>query len=65
MSLLTDELEIALERLVEERIEYGHYGRMHKSKVREYVTQDFAEWLVNKFVEEKYGKKFFNSSSMQ
>jgi hypothetical protein len=54
MSNLSDELELALEQVVEERIKYGHYGRMHKSTVREYITQDFAEWLVKKFEEEKY-----------
>ena len=48
MSKLTDELEFQLERVIEER--EHHYS--DTKQAREWITQDFAEWLVKKFQEE-------------
>lgn len=53
MSNLTDELELQLEKAIEDRVTYY----TSKENARKWVTIDFAEWLVNKFVEEKYGSR--------
>lgn len=50
MSKLTDELEFQLDKAIEGRVTY--YSS--KESARKGVTIDFAEWLVNKFIEEKY-----------
>jgi hypothetical protein len=50
MSKLINELELALDRLIEDRTE--HYS--NRQNAEDWITQDFAEWLVKKFEEEKY-----------
>ena len=54
MSQLSDELALALERVVQERVERDQYGyNRSESEVRKYVVQEFAAWLVTKFEEER------------
>jgi hypothetical protein len=53
MANLTDELELQFEKVIENRTLY--YSS--KESARKWVTIDFAEWLVNKFVSEKYNGK--------
>ena len=50
MSNLIDELEFQLEYVISDREE--HYSSRKQAK--EWITQDFAEWLVKKFAEEKF-----------
>ena len=50
MLKLSDELELQLEKVIEDR----KHWYSNKESTRKWVTIDFAEWLVNKFVEEKY-----------
>jgi len=47
---LIDELEIALDRLVDEKMKYNYAGR-EQNKL--WVYEDFSNWLVKKFKEEK------------
>jgi hypothetical protein len=49
MSQLTDEFELALDRLVRERMKYN-YASEHNN--RQWVYEEFFSWLVKKFQEE-------------
>jgi hypothetical protein len=53
MSILTDEIEYALEQVVSNR-EYYYSSRKSAKK---WIIQDFADWLVKKFEEERYHGK--------
>jgi hypothetical protein len=53
MSQLSDELELQLEKIIEEHEE--HYSSSESA--RQWITQDFAEWLVKKFEKEVYHAK--------
>jgi hypothetical protein len=51
MSKLSDELELELERVVKHKLEYN---RLSESKMREFVYEEFANWLVTKFEDETH-----------
>jgi hypothetical protein len=50
MSKLFEELELKLDRLVDERMNENYAS---KELNREWVYEDFAIWLINKFKEER------------
>ena len=57
MTKLSEELEFILDRLVEKRIEEESFISVNdeqRRKVREWIYNDFAEWLVKKFEKEIY-----------
>jgi hypothetical protein len=49
MSKLTDELELSLDRLVENKMMENYSSRDDNEQ---WVYEDFANWLVKKFQEE-------------
>jgi len=50
MSKLSDELALQLEDVIRERTD--RYSS--REQAREWITIDFAEWLVTKFAKERY-----------
>jgi hypothetical protein len=50
MSKLINELELKLEDVIYDR--EHHYSSVEQA--REWITRDFAEWIVKKFEEETY-----------
>lgn len=52
MSKLIDELEYALEDVIRDR-EYCYSSR---EQAREWITKDFAKWIIDKFNHESYLK---------
>lgn len=55
MSNLTDELELQLEHVLRSKRDVDSFYKTTRGT--EYFYQEFAEWLVKKFVEEKYNAK--------
>ena len=49
MSKISEELELVLEHLVEEKMKYNYADRKQN---RQWVYESFAHWLINKYQEE-------------
>lgn len=53
MVKFTEEVELALDRLVRKKMDYNYASREQNEL---WVYEDFANWLVNKFEEETNAK---------